>query len=472
MPLKDFDVIKVYPIHERVRQVVYLEGHVKYPREYGLKPGMRLLDIITSYDALLPEPYLPQAEIIRLMPPDLHPEIIEFNLGALMAGDVGQNLLLQELDRIIIYDTWEKKEKPEVIIKGAVRKPGVYRLYKGMGIKDLIFQAGNLTNNAYLEKATLSRVVAGSTGTDIKEREFSPKKAMAELSPDNIPLERNDSVYIREIPQYGQALTKKVYLEGEFLFPGEYTFSEGNRLSSVIDKAGGLTKDAYPFGATFYRESVKIIQEKRLRDYISDLEEDILTLASQEAGKALDDKQAEILKQTMGTKKQLLEKLKTARATGRMVIDLPEVLSDDSSDSNFELRSGDRLVVNKRPDSVNVLGAVYNPTALFAAKNKTVRYYLDEVGGATVDGDKGQIYVVKANGSVISKSQEGFFGMARWDSSSHWWAIGFESIRLDPGDTIIVPKKVKIYPWMRVTKDITQILYQIAVGAGVIVAAY
>ena len=253
MVLKDFDVIKIYPIHERVRQVVYLEGHVKYPREYELKPGMRLLDIIPSYDLLLPEPYLPQAEIIRLIPPDLHPELIEFNLGALMGGDGDQNLALQDQDRVIVYDTWQKKDIPEVTIAGAVRNPGAYRLYKGMTIKDLIFQAGNLTNNAHTEKATMSRVVPGSTGTENISLDFSPEKAMAGLSPDNMSLKRDDSVRIREIPEYREALERKVYLEGEFVFPGEYVFSEGDRMSYVIEKAGGLTENAYPFGAMFFR---------------------------------------------------------------------------------------------------------------------------------------------------------------------------------------------------------------------------
>ena len=103
IPLKDGDLIKIYPVHEKIRQVVYLEGHVKYPREYELKPGMMLRDIITSYDDLLPEPYLPRAEIIRLMPPDLHPEVIQFNLKKLLAGDKSQNLKLQDFDRVIIY---------------------------------------------------------------------------------------------------------------------------------------------------------------------------------------------------------------------------------------------------------------------------------------------------------------------------------------------------------------------------------
>jgi protein involved in polysaccharide export with SLBB domain len=342
-----------------------------------------------------------------------------------------------------------------------------------MKISDLIFQAGNLTSTAYLDKATVSRVVAVSEGTDILKIDFSIRKAMAGSSKDNISLKPDDIVYIREIPQYSKALEQKIYLEGEFLFPGEYTFSEGERISSVIERSGGVTEAAYPFGAVFLRESVKQVQRARIKDYINALEEDVLTISARAAGTALDKEEAAILGETLAAKKQLLEKLRTAQPTGRMVIDLKEVLIIPNSNYNFELRPGDRLIVNNRPDHVNVLGEVYNPTALFAEKDKTVGYYLNRVGGVTKDADKGQIYLVKANGSVISKNQEGFFGMAGWDSENYRWAWGgFDSIKMDAGDTIIVPKKLVKYPWLRVTKDITQILYQIAVAAGVIIVAY
>jgi len=155
-----------------------------------------------------------------------------------------------------------------------------------------------------------------------------------------------------------------------------------------------------------------------------------------------------------------------------MVIDLPEVIIDPSSSSNFELRSGDRLVVEKRPDSVSIMGEVYNPTAVLAEKNKTVGCYLKKVGGITPKADGKNIYLVKADGTVISKTQEGFFGMASWDSSNNRWVMGFESVKIDPGDTIIVPKKLDEYGWLKLTKDLTQIMYEIAVGAGVAVAAF
>ena len=293
---------------------------------------------------------------------------------------------------------------------------------------------------------------------------------MKRSSEDNIPLKPDDIVYIREIPKYSKVLEQRVYLEGEFLFPGEYTFSEGERLSSVIERAGGVTDAAYPFGAVFLRESVKQVQKERLKDYISRLEDDILTISAQATETALGQEEAAIYRETLNAKKQLLQKLRIAQPTGRMVIELEEVLIVPSSNYNFELRPGDRLIVKSIPDHVNILGEVYNPTALFAEKDKTVGHYLNLVGGATDEADKSQVYLVKANGSVLSKSQEGFFGLASWDAENHRWSSGgFYSIKVDPGDTIIVPKKVVKYPWLRVVKDVTQIMFQIAVVAAVII---
>lgn len=468
MPLKDGDVIKVYPVHTQIRQVVYLEGHVKYPRAYELKNDMRLNNLIHSYDDLLPEPFLPRAEIIRLIPPDLHPEIIAFDLGAFLSGEKHQNLRLHDLDRIIIYAREDKTRKPVVTIHGLVNTPGTYPLLRGMTVRDVIFKAGNFKEGAYLENATLSRTLPTPTGTHTVKIDFSPAKALMDGEEDNLELQSNDAIYIREIPQYSQALERKVYLEGEFVFPGEYTFSEGERLYSVIERAGGMTAEAYPFGAVFQRESIKEIQRLRLEEYVSKVEEDILTLSAQSAETALSNEQAAIIQQTLTTKKQLLAKMKAAKPAGRMVIDLVEVLHVPGSNNNFVLQPEDRLIVGKRPDYVNVIGEVYNPTALFALQGKPVGYYLNQVGGMMDSADKKQTYLVKANGVVISKSQEGFFGIAMWDAGKQRWESGgFNSLDVNPGDTIIVPKKVEIYPWLRVTKDVTQILYQIAIAAGV-----
>lgn len=473
MRLKDGDVIKIYPVYEGVRQVVYLEGHVKYPREYELKPGTRLSSLISSYDDLLPEAFMKHAEIIRSAKPDLHKEIIAFDLAGLLAGDQSQDMLLQDLDRVKIYAASEKETFPEVHINGALRSPGSYRLFEGMTIKDLIFQADNLQNRAFDERATLTRILPGPEGADTIKIDFSPKRALMGLSPDNMVLEKDDTVIIREMPQYGEALERKIVLEGGFLFPGEYTFVQGDRLSSLIEKAGGLTEDAYPFGAKFYRKSAQEIQEERLREYISKLEEDLLTLTARASEAAVDKDEALIYQQVVESKKLLLDKLKSSRPTGRMVIDLQEAMAISSSENNFELRAGDRLFVPKKSVLVNVIGEVFNPTALLAVRDENVAHYLAQVGGPTRDADDDQIYLVRADGSVMSKSQEGFLGLASWDTGNQRWTMGgFDSVKVYPGDTIIVPKKLEQYPWLRITKDITQTLYQIAASAGVIIAAF
>jgi polysaccharide export outer membrane protein len=467
-PVQDGDVIKVYPVYKRMEQVVYLEGHVKYPREYEWKQGMRLSDIISSFDCLRPEPYLPQAEIIRLMPPDLHPEIIEFDLGALLEGNKEQNLTLQDQDRIKVYGIWEKSDIPEVTISGALRNPGTYRLYKGMTIRDLIFQAGNVTDRAYMDNAELTRIVQGSAGTDTIKLTFSPQRALEGDIGDNIVLQKDDYVQIREKPKYAQALARRMFLEGEFMFPGTYSFSEGERLSSVIERAGGLTEEAYPSGAVFLRDSVKEIQRERRREYISKLEEDILTLSTYSAETALDASQAALLQQTLSAKKELVQKLKASEPTGRMVIKISDIVLMPSSDYDVALKPGDRLIVGKKPDSVNVMGEVYNPNALLVEKGRDVRYYLSLVGGPTDTADKKQLYIVKADGTVISKKQEKF-GLFNWDMLKNRWTWGsFNSIELDPGDTIIVPKKIEKIGWLKYTKDVTGILYEIAVAAGVL----
>ena len=467
--LNDGDVVKVYPVHEKVRQVVYLEGHVKYPREYELKPGMKLRDIISSYEELLPEPYLHQADIVRLVPPDLHPKIIKFDLEAMLKGEESQNLPLQEMDRVIVYNAWEKKEMPEVTIKGAVRVPGKYRLYSGMTVKDLIFKAGNFTGKAYMDAASLTRISPGERETDTVTIPFSPARAVAGAKTDDLVLQKDDLIDIREIPQYAKALERRVLLEGEFVFPGEYSFKEGERLSSVVQRAGGLTQEAYAFGAVFTRESVRLVQDEQLQQYVSRLEESILALSHESVETSLDKDRADVIAETLAAQKQLVEKLKASRSTGRMVINLEEALVLASSQYNLELKPGDHLIVKKRPDSVNVLGEVYNPTSLVFSKEQTVNRYLDVVGGPTDNAEKGQIYVVRANGAVVSKAQEKFFGMATWDSKGSRWTMGgFGSTELDPGDTIIVPKKLVRYPWLKVVKDITETIFHIAVSAGVI----
>jgi len=263
-----------------------------------------------------------------------------------------------------------------------------------------------------------------------------------------------------------------VTLEGEFRFPGEYSYSEGERIFDVIQRAGGLTAEAYPAGAIFLREEARELQQQSIDEYIRQLEEEIFTQSSLRASTILDPQDVAIAQQELAHQKELLNKLRAASPTGRMVIDMEGLMAVPTSQRNFRLMPGDRLIVKPRPDFVNVLGEVFNPNAIFVEQGKTVGDYIDFVGGTRKTADRKQMYLVKANGRVFSNAQSSFLGFAGWDGEQKRFTTGsFNNVPVDPGDTIIVPKRLDEGKTLRTIATVTQIIFQIAFAAGVLIAA-
>ena len=470
MVLRDRDLVKVFPILPTTQHIVYLEGHVRRPGGYEFKEGMELLDLISSFDQLLPEPYLDYAEIIRLVPPDFHAETISFNPGRLLEGDLSQNIELKEHDRVTIYSRESLREVPQVTVSGEVQRPGKYRLVENMQVKDLIYDAGNLRRSAYLPEAEITRLIRTEEGVTSKIININLAEALKENPEHNIPLKEDDYLFVRQIPEW--YTDKTVTLEGEVRFPGVYSCSKGERLSSVLERTGGFTERAYFKGAFFTRESAKRTQKERLRGFINRLEEDILRAQARLAEAAISAADAKGLEQSLAVKRELLTKTQEVQATGRVVIVLTSLDKFKGSKYDMELEDGDTLTIPPMPGTVNVLGSVYNPTSIVYISGKTVDFYLSKVGGPTPDAEEDEMYLIKADGSVISKTQKGTFGLA-WDSEERRWVSGgFMIARIHPGDTILVPSKVVRFVWKRELMDWTTILYQIAVTTGVVIAAF
>jgi len=165
-----------------------------------------------------------------------------------------------------------------------------------------------------------------------------------------------------------------------------------------------------------------------------------------------------------------LDKLKSAKAEGRMVIQLAQLPEFAKSEYNVEVMGGDTLQVPKTPSEVSVLGQVYNPTSLVYMQGKSASYYLSKSGGVTRDAEEDDMYIVKADGTVVSRHQTsiGF----NWNNDTKSWYFGsFLSTQMQPGDTLVVPQKLERIAWMREIKDIAVILGNLALTAGVIVAA-
>lgn len=466
--LQDGDVVKVLAVSAREERTMRLEGHVVRPGKYEWKPGMRLRSILTSYDVLQPQPNTDYGEIERLVPPDLHPIVIPFHLGQMLAGDESQDLELAQYDTIRVF-RWDERASQSVSISGMVFDPNQYRLVPDMKVTDLIDAAGGLRKNAYLRTAEITRRQITQDGMTTDKIDISLEKALAGDPEHNVPLCDYDHLVIRPIPDLLFGVNAEV--AGEVRFPGVYPIRKGETLSSLIERAGGYTDEAYLRGAVFTRESAKIVQRRRLEDLVRQIEESMLSSAQEQISASLDADTAKTEQAALETKKALLARLRAAEITGRVVVRLTALEEFRGSGYDIELEDGDKLIVPQTPGVVHVVGEVFNPTSLIHDQDGTVSYYLSRVGGMTKEADKKQVSVIKADGTVISMAQGNRGKLLFWDSQHNSWFFGgFMSHRMEPGDTIVVPRKIDKYLQLRLTKDITQIIFQIAVAAGVVFA--
>ena len=324
-------------------------------------------------------------------------------------------------------------------ISGAVRFPGVYPLAENTDLNALFKAAGGLTERAYLPSAELSRQKHTLQSTTTELVDFSLQEAIAGSV--SLSLKPQDHITIKSQPGWQEGLL--VELQGEFVFPGTYTFKRGETLNDVIERAGGFTEYAYPEGAVFSRERLKRQEQERLKMLNSQLKHEISNLAlrrqSPTAAYTTDPAQAIAL----------VDQLDNAQAVGRLVVDLQEAVKGNEI-SNLLLEKGDKIFVPSLNPVISIVGEVqyasnhtYNPSL-------TVEDYLASAGGTKRQADTSRIYIVKANGSV------------ELPNNSFWFSRNYKP--LEPGDTIIVPINTDYLDGLSTVSTATQILYQIGVA--------
>jgi protein involved in polysaccharide export with SLBB domain len=453
--LKDRDMVKVFPVQATVRQVVVLKGNVQQGGEYQFRSGMRLTDLIPSTQNLLPESYLDSVEITRISPPDYRRELITVSLRRALAGNQGDNLLLQEQDTIKVFSRWEMEEKPRVAVNGAVVNPGPYDYFPGMSVRDLVTAAGSAKRNAFYDQAELSRVVISGDKAQSSRIQLDLGKALAGDPAHNLQLQNDDVLIVRGVTDWQDSTDKFVTLKGEVRFPGIYSLARGEKLSSVIARAGGYTEKAYLRGAKFTRRSVREMQQKRMDEISIKSERDILQKQASLAAVATTKEELEATKSALEGLQKGVAQLKGLKAEGRVVIRLSD--NEDLKESGYDvtLEGGDELDIPLRPSVVTILGQVYNPNSFVFQSGQDVGWYLDKTGGPVADAEKSEMYLVRADGTVLSRQQSSFFG-------------SFLSSSMDAGDTLVVPQKLERVAWVREIKDWTQILANIALSAGTV----
>jgi len=389
--------------------------------------------------------------------------IVDNNRQIVFESDLeeAQNIKVQGGDIVKIFPVVQDKRL--VRITGAVHREGDYGFQQGMTVKDLISMAGGLKYYAHNKETELTRMHLTDKGHRVETTVFSLDKALEGDPENNILLKVDDHIFVHNRPEW--ELYDTVTIFGEVKFPGTYDIEKSETLSSLIERAGGFTDRAYLSGALFTRERVRQLQQEQLNEMILRLERELLGMGIPTISTALSAEEMQIRAMEIQQKREFIEMLRTIRANGRMVIKLddPEQLKD--TPFNIELEEGDHLFIPSDPQVVQVIGSVFNQVAFVYDKKLNITKYIDLAGGYTENADKKRVYVLKVDGTAV-KPQKGIF----WDKDSKRWEKG--KWKLEAGDTIIVPEKLERIAWMREIKDITQILFQIAVTTGVLIALF
>ena len=457
-PLSDGDIVRVLPIALADTNTVTLEGNVVRPGRYERKPGMTVGDLLPDERSFLPDTYFDYAELTRLTPPDMSKETIPVNLRAIVLEKRKEaDVLLAAYDNLVVFHRKAFRDAPRATVSGEVRRPGTFELKGGVRVSDLVKLAGDLTRNASREEAELSRYDEQRNPTFVK---VDLGKALAGDASANLPVRDGDVLFVRRIS--GLQEVRYVTVTGEVQSPGVFTVLKGDRLSSVLERAGGFTADAYLKAAQFTRASTQKTQQEAIDKLIEDLEVEV-TQKAQEVSAAIDREDIEANRMLLEARRTLIAQLKKAKAKGRVVIRLADPQRLKGTPSDILLEDGDRLEIPKKTDVVNVVGRVYNPTGVqYDPVNDRLEYYLQRVGGPTESADREHIFLVKADGSVVTQENVG----------GGFLSGGLMSARVEPGDSIVVPERLIRPRLMKEIKDFTQILYQIAVTAGVLFVAF
>lgn len=467
--LRTGDIVRIGAVRPVIDNGVALDGHVYRPGMYSWRQGMRLTDVLRSIDDLKPRADEHYVLVRRETADSRRISVTSADLVAALAQPGGAaDVPLAPRDRVYVFDLQSPRDRiidplleeirlqsrPEelagfVYVDGRINAPGTYPLESGMRISDLLRAGGGLEDAAYANNAELasySIVDGGRRRADIRQIDLA---AARRGDPEaNVQLKPYDLLTIKLTPEWERQ--EKIELVGEVRFPGTYLVRRGETLSSVLERAGGLTSLAFPQGAIFTREELKKREREELDRLARRLQADIATLSLQASQTSVNS--AESLSAGQG----LLDQLRTTKPVGRLVIDLANITSDAKTrDADVTLRNGDRLVVPRATEEVSVLGEVQNPTAHLFKPGLTRDKVIGLSGGMTAHADKKRTYVVRANGSVLA-------GSSRWG----WGSSG--NVALHAGDSVVVPLDAEKMRPLPMWTAITTIVYNLAIAAAAI----
>jgi protein involved in polysaccharide export with SLBB domain len=425
--LKPFDIIRVFGRFDfEDPPVITVTGEVRDPGDHLTNGVAHLRDVVylaggTTRDALLDD-----AQVFRKTS-DGKLKVISVNLANALEGDAKDNIVLEPKDRVFIHRDLNKLDPPTVAVEGEVARPGKYPLGAEMTAADLVRLAGGFKRGAYTQEADLTRYELEQGTKIVSDHVTVPIAAALANQPDaDVRLRDGDVLAIQQLSGW-KDVGATITVRGEVVHPGTYGIQQGERLSSIIQRAGGFRVDAYPYGSVFEREQIRELEEKNRADLIDRVQGEaanIKTIPEQNSQDIL-AKQAAV-QQFQVT----LQKLQNAPPEGRLVLHISSKVQHwANTSSDIQVRAGDTIYVPKRPSVVLVDGSVYNPTGVTFKPGKDAGWYLQQAGGPTETANKKGVFVIRADGSVVGGPGGLFSG-------------GVKGTAMQPGDMVVVPEKV------------------------------
>jgi polysaccharide biosynthesis/export protein len=409
---------------------------VNQPAIYELKTETRMADLLTLAGGVTPRGFLERVQLERFRA-NRERVVLDVNfLDFYQRGVQDSNPALKNGDLVRVFPV-DLRIYNAVSLEGWVKRPGRYELRLGMRVADLVIR-DELLPDAFLDRAEVVRI-REDLGTEVIP--FSIREAWTGKAEANLELKPLDRVVIRS----QMRPVDEVVVTGMVKRPGQYAITRGERLSGLIERAGGLETGAFPRGAVFTRRSVRIAEQQQLDRFIRTQEQSLIAESSAVtagASQLITESRGEVASAqatVLGQRRELLRSLASAVTLGRIAIRLDEATLKDRA-WDIELEDGDTLHIPMQPKSVLVIGAVRNSTALlFTGAAERPEFYISQAGGATREADLDQMYILKPDGSTISSFPKLY--------------------NVEAGDTIVVPlstePKVRTLPMLR---DIATIL--------------
>lgn len=438
--------------------IVSVWGDVRDPGTYRTSGDIHISDAIHLAGGLGADAFDGDAQVFRYQS-DSTMKILNVKLSGALDGNPNDDIVLHPRDRVLVHRNAAAIEPSSVYVKGEVGRPGRYPLTVDMRVSDLIHAAGGLKQSADVKTADLTHYTWENEKQVMGTQDKIVLADALEGKPEaNAVLNNGDVLTIAQVAGWND-IGASITLRGEVVHPGTYGIRPGERLSSVIERAGGFAPAAYPYATILLRADVQKIEQRSYGELIQRVREQQATLKLT-ATNTGDPDQKVSAESALVQWQTTLDSLLNAPPQGRVTIQISSnIKSWTNTPRDIVVRSGDVVTVPKRPSFILVQGQVYGPTAVAYRPGKTAKWYLMQAGGPTNLAEKKAIFVIRADGTVFGHN-------------SGWMSGDGLNVPLQPGDMVVVPEKaIGGTPAWRTVFATAQVVSSLAISA-LVIATY